>query len=117
MRGKEWVLNVMLGAPMVLLFTFTAVRYPLDLDFLLPLFTLFCALGLFASTAIRWGLRQVSSSVALAGCGAGVLLMVYGGIELSVLPIEVRRVVRVVIPLLLLLVMAYWWRVGRQSAE
>lgn len=116
-RREDWILNLMLGVPILLLLAFTVALYPVDLDLLLPFFVLLCGAGLFASTVVRWGRGRIAPNVALAGCAAGVLWMLYGGIEISALPTGVRSVTRVVIPLLFLVVMAYWQRVWKQPTE
>ena len=85
-----------------------------DLSVLLSLAVMFAGIGLFATVLREWTFRRTSSAHALAGCTAGVLFMVTGGLRLASLPEGARGTLSVVISLLTLVALAFMVRLQPQ---
>lgn len=113
-REEPWKERAMYASPgliAALLWTFTALRYRPGISFLLVFGVLLTGVALFGYMALRWGRGRSSSKTTLVGCASGVLLMLYGGVELAFMPEGPPGPARVLILLLLVLASSYWRRV------
>ncbi len=80
---KERIVFAGPGALVVLLWTFTALRFRPPLDFLLPFALILIGAGLVAHMLLHWTCGRSSSAVTLAACVAGTVFACVGGVELA----------------------------------
>ena len=80
---KERVVFAGPGVLVVLLWTFTALRFRPSLDFLLPFGLVLIGAGLVAHMLLHWACGRASSAETLASCVAGTMFACVGGVELA----------------------------------
>jgi hypothetical protein len=67
----------------VLLWTFTALRFRPSLDFLLPFGLVLIGAGLVAHMMLHWACGRSSTAETFASCVAGTMFACVGGVELA----------------------------------
>jgi hypothetical protein len=113
---KAWVVSGGLAVVVVGLLVFTAVRFAVGAEVLLPLAILLCGSALVCLSVIRWGLRSGTRHELLAGGAAGMIFMALGMMEFSPSPTAMYPVIRLGLILLFLVVVMSWVRTSRQES-
>ena len=80
---KERIVLAGPGALVVLLWTFTALRFRPPLDFLLPFALVLIGAGIVAHMLLHWMCGRSSSPVTLASCVAETAFACLGGVLLT----------------------------------
>lgn len=112
---KERIVFAGPGVLVVLLWTFTAMRFRPPLDFLLPFALILIGTALFAHMLLRWMADRSSSAVTLAACVAGIMIAASGGVNLAYESPGPGTPVKVIVQLIAAVSVAVLVRVQRRE--